>query len=152
MKATRIFLLGFAIAVLATAATIEPVEAQCWTCDTAAMQNENKPSICWICTGDRTGAAVCATIRCGECEAFGECRIAAALDGRTVPPELPLVPDFDEVNEVNAFSAAFASADLGPLHPDAREARRSCDGGIISRRYSPDAVSAARRATAQLLL
>lgn len=152
MKATRIFLLGFAIALLAIAATVESAEAQCWTCTVASMQNEGKPSICWICTGDRSGAAACSTMRCGDCDTFGDCRIAATLDGRNVPPELPALPDLDEVNEVSAFSAVFASADLGSLHRDAREARRSCDGGIIFRRYSPDDVRAARRMTAQLLL
>ena len=110
MKTTRILLLGFAIAVLATAATVEPVEAQCWTCDTASMLDENRPTICWICSGDTSGDAYCATPRCGRCSSFGNCLTVAALDGRQAAPELLEAPDLVDVERGDAILASLAEA------------------------------------------
>lgn len=152
MKATRLFLLGFLLAALATVATVEPADAQCWTCDTASMLDEDgRWTICWICSGDTSGDAYCATSRCGDCDSFGSCRPTfGALDGRQAAPEMLGAPRLSEAEPDAAILASLA--DPGRQSQDLTKTRRGCDGGIISRWYSDAVAAAARRATAHLRL
>ena len=137
MKITRILLFGFAIAVLATAATVEPVEAQCWTCGFGSMPDEDgRPTICRICSGDTSGDAYCGTPRCGECNSFGNCRTLAALDGRQAAPELLEAPDLVDVGRGGAILASLAEAGRQSQDPSERDAgvmAGSSRGGIPTR-------------------
>lgn len=157
MKATRIFLLGFAAAVLGLAMTSEPVAAQCWSCGTMGSywDPEERRFVegCAYCSGDTDGAGHCSTPSCEFCIALGPCRIAASLDGRSAEPATPYTLDRGQPSEANRLVATFASADYSPIPPNSsRRTLRSCDGGITARWYSASAVHAARGATARLRL
>ncbi|WP_419161134.1 hypothetical protein [Candidatus Palauibacter sp.] len=153
MKATRIFLLGFVAAIFAMALTFEHAAAQCWTCTGGFMLVDDDWKWCGVCTGGDEGAKNCGMSSCNGCWALGPCSVQLSLDGRSAAPEVPEPPSFDQPGGAAAFVATFASADRGPVPPsNARQTRRSCDGGIISKWYSVSAVRAARGATAQLRL
>ncbi len=152
MKATRILLLGFTAALLATAVTVEPAAAQCWSCGWGGMLVDKKPTICRICTGDKQGYQACGTPTCGSCFNLGACSVELSLDGRSAAPETPSTPTFEESGEERVIEATFASAERGTVALGGPRTRRSCDGGIVSRSYSASAVRAARQATEHLRL
>lgn len=155
MKATRIFLLGFAAAVMGLALASEPVAAQCWSCGPRDYYWDGKEWVegCAYCTGDTDGAGHCSTPSCGFCIALGPCRIAASLDGRSAAPATPRTLELGQPSEAKPLVATFASADHSPIPPSSsRQTLRSCDGGITAKWYSAGAVHAARGATARLRL
>ncbi len=152
MKRTRIFMLGFGLALFAGAMSAEPAVAQCWDC-----QFGNFPgSECANCVAGQfgIGAEDCATPECTDCVLGGRlCMVFTMLDGRAAPADqsdaLPSVASID----LHAFTAPYGSSHSIVTPRRTSEAHsRSCDGSIVSRRYTPIQVSALRSETAQLRL
>ena len=151
MKANRIFLLGFAAAVVGLALTFEAAEAQCWTCGEAGMFLDGEWVTCDYCSGDVQGAAYCGVSECKGCWALGPCQPIFTLDGRSIAPEAEAAGS-DDLGAEGELLATFASMNIPPVLPGNTQLRRSCDGGIISRWYSTNDLRAARDATAHLWL
>ena len=160
MKLTRILMLGLGLAVFAGAASAEPAVAQCWDCIPGPGDGSHQE--CWYCSADRPGAGStdCATPYCQACVTFpgGPCftPILVMLDGRTARPTGPEPDRLDTLAETLGTSAvawpAASSANLVAEGESAADTRRSCDGGIISRWYSPQRAHAVRDAMGRLRL
>lgn len=160
MKSARILMLGLGVAILLCMATTGSAVAQevaqdgestCWTC---FRWNGDG---CMYCSADGPIAFAdhCSTPRCGRCQLSGMCIFVVMQDGRVSPPEL-IQPRGSAIPiGTGDPSAVFASASAGtPDHSDwhVTDVSRSCDGGIISKRYPPVAESRIRAATSKLRL
>lgn len=162
MKATRIFLLGFAIAVLATATTVEPAAAQCWDCTEGPGPITDPDETCAYCVAGREGlgAEHCSTPECKRCRLTGGlCMVTVMFDGRVSPLESPRLDPVPASGQLALFAAQpfWSGLNRGQWStaapaPDEGLAKRSCDGGIMSRRYSDSDVSAIRNSTSLLRL
>ncbi|MDE2663410.1 MAG: hypothetical protein OXI39_10465 [Gemmatimonadota bacterium] len=75
-----------------------------------------------------------------------------SLDGRSLAPEVPEAPNFDDLRETRPLAAMFASTKVSAVPPPNARPRRAYDGGIIAKWYSPNDLRAARDATARLRL
>ena len=154
MKLARILMLSLGLAVFAVAASAEPVVAQCWDCQFGHFPGSN----CANCVAGQSGLGVeeCSTPACRHCNLEGNlCVVVSMLDGRDAPAgalEQFESPVYTATIELHALGAAYGSVDFLATPRRAGEIRRSCDGGIISKRYAPAAVSAIRSETAQLRL
>lgn len=160
MKLARILMLSLGLAVFAVAASAEPAAAQCWDCIPGPGNDDHQE--CWYCSADRpgTGSTHCATPYCQACVTFPgrDCftPILTMLDGRTVPsPAVESDRRRVPTKQADLSAVAWAvgpSANLVALGESIVDTRRSCDSGIISRRYSSVRTRTIRDATARLSL
>ncbi len=157
MKLARILMLGLGLAVFAGVASAEPAAAQCWDCQYGNLPDQDG-NLCANCTADQSGLGMenCSTPECTQCHLGGRlCMVFSMLDGRAVPVapvEQSEVPVSVASGELQAFTALYGSPAPVLASRRSSEVSRSCDGSIISRRYTATQVSTLRGETAQLRL